>query len=261
MTEEMTLPDAPRRRRSVGSRIFAGVVIVILAWHFLMSYIWSAAPNAFRELVGANVMTSYMVPMFQQGWAVFAPNPGAATASFEVRALIPGTGGADPTESEWFSLTTRDDQTAILNHPVPSRLYLSNYILGDRLHGAFLGMNADVREIVGNDYEGDDWLQRLQQDLLAGTSATTNPAVTNYLEYEKAATGLATAVARAQWGEDIQKVQIRVVTTPVVPFTQRADPNATVSTTSFTEGWRTPLDVAGLDESSIEELYGRGTGE
>jgi hypothetical protein len=246
----------PPRRRGAAPRIFAGTVVVVLAWHFLMTFTWSAAPNAVREIIGQNVLTSYMVPLFQQGWAVFAPNPGASNVSFEVRALLPSTDGGDPVQTDWFSITARDHQDAILHHPVPSRLYLNSYILGDRWHGAFLGMNADVRELVGKDYYGADWLDRIQADLLSGMKETSDPAVSTYIEYEKTATGLATAVARAQWGDDITGVQLRVVTTPVVPFTQRLDPNAQVQTTTFTEGWREPLDVSGLDASVIDGLYG-----
>jgi hypothetical protein len=249
---------AQARPRSIAARIFAGAVVLVLAWHFLLTATWSAAPNAVREIIGQNVLTSYMVPLFQQGWAVFAPNPGASNVSFEVRALVPGASGADPTPTEWFSLTARDHEDAILNHAVPSRLYLNNYILGDRWHGSFLAMKADVRELVGKDYYGSDWLERIQADLLTGMKETSDPAVSTYIEYEQTATGLATAVARARWGDDIVGVQLRTITTPVVPFTQRLDPNAQVQTSTFTEGWREPLDVAGLDAATIDSLYGPG---
>jgi hypothetical protein len=196
-----------------------------------------------------------MTPMFTQGWAVFAPNPGSTNVSLEVRAMLPAQKGMDPEVTAWFSITGSDTAEFVRYHPAPSRMYLNNYILGDRFHGAFLAMNAGVREVVGNDYFGANWLQRLKVDL----TKEPNPAAGNYLEYEQTVTGLATAVARQRWGAGITAVEVRTVSTPAVPFDERFD-GVKEAPSYFIEGWRQPLDVPGLDSSVIEDFYAKHGG-
>ncbi|GAA3876302.1 hypothetical protein GCM10022381_18670 [Leifsonia kafniensis] len=244
-------------QRTVASRVFACALVLVLGGHFVMTFAWNSAPNAIRALIGQNVLTAYMTPVFIQGWAVFAPNPAASNVSLEVRGLLPGVDGGEDTESEWFSITAHDNAAAILHNPVPSRMYLSNYILGDRFHAAFLQLNPDVRELVGGDFYGDGWLDRVKIALLSGMKVDSDVNVTQYVEYEQTVTGLATAIARARWGNEITGVQVKVVTTPVIPFAQRHDPTATTQPAYFIEGWRSPLEVPGLDESVIVSMYGK----
>jgi hypothetical protein len=245
----------PRTPRPLASRVFAGALVAVLGIHMLFTFTWNASPNAFRQLIGADALYSYMTPLFTQGWAVFAPNPGSSNADLQVRASVPDATGEMVT-TEWFSITDADHEAAILGHPAPSRLYLNGYVLADRFHGSFLRMNEQVRELAGNDYLDADWPDALQNDLLAALAVPNDPAVTEYLEYERTVTGLATAIARARWGDDVTAVQVKVVTTPVIPFDQRADLNAKTESTYFMEGWRAALDVPGLDESVIRARYG-----
>ncbi|RFA18977.1 hypothetical protein B7R25_13420 [Subtercola boreus] len=229
------------------------LVVLLLGWHFFLTYTWGTSSIALRELIGTNLLNSYMTPMFQQGWAVFAPNPGSTNSSLEVRALLPAAGADQPVATDWFSITGADTEQFVRNHAAPSRMYLNNYILGDRFHGAFLAMNPNVRELVGNDYYGEGWLDRLRADL----TKQPDPWAANYLEYEGSVTGLATAIARARWGDDITAVQVRTVSTPAVPFDQRLQsPPVTEQPSYFIEGWRSPLDVPGLDTSAIADFYG-----
>jgi hypothetical protein len=225
-------------------------VALILGWHFFFTYTWNTSSIALRELIGTNLLNAYMTPMFTQGWAVFAPNPGSTNVSLEVRAMLPATTGASPEATPWFSITGSDTAQFVRYHPAPSRMYLNNYILGDRFHGAFLAMNERTREIVGNDYFGANWLSRLKADL----TSPSNPAAGTYIEYEQTVTGLATAIARQRWGNTITAVEVRTVSAPAVPFDQRFE-NVKPVPSYFVEGWRQPLDVPGLDTAIIRDFY------
>lgn len=231
------------------------VVAVILGWHFFFTYTWGTSSIALRSLIGTNLLDGYMTPMFTQGWGVFAPNPGSTNVSLQVRAMLPGKKGTQPEASAWFDITGSDTAQFIRYHPAPSRMYLNNYILGDRFHGAFLAMNPDVREVVGNDYFGSDWLGRLKADL----TTAPNPAAGDYIQYEQTVTGLASAIARQRWGQAITAVQVRTVSTPAVPFDQRFD-NVTEVSSYFIEGWRQPLAVPGLDSTVIKDFYAKRGG-
>jgi hypothetical protein len=232
------------------------LVVVVLGFHFFLTYAWNTSATSLRALVGNDFLTAYMTPMFTQGWAVFAPNPGSTNVSLEVRALEPASGDAAAKATPWFSITERDTERFVRYHPAPSRMYLNNYILGDRFHGAFLALNAKTRDLVGNDYFGADWLGRLRDDL----SSTSDPWVANYIEYEQTVTGLATAVARARWGEGITGVQVRTVSTVAVPFEQRFDAGVKEQPSYFIEGWRQPLTVSRLDAAPIDSFYGKSAG-
>ncbi|MEO6827950.1 MAG: DUF5819 family protein [Microbacteriaceae bacterium] len=230
------------------------VVALILGWHFFFTYTWGTSSIALRSLIGTDLLTSYMNPMFTQGWAVFAPNPGSTNVSLQVRAMRPATKAASAEATPWFSITGSDTVQFVRYHPAPSRMYLNNYLLGDRFHGAFLAMSAGVREVVGNDYYGSGWLNRLKADL----TSQPNPAAASYIEYEQTVTGLATAIARQRWGT-VTAVQVRTVSTPAVPFDQRFE-KVKEPSSYFIEGWRQPLDVPGLDSAIIQDFYGKRDG-
>ncbi len=236
------------------------VVALVLGWHFFFTYTWGTSSIALRALIGTSLLNGYMMPMFTQGWAVFAPNPGSTNVSLQVRAMLPAAQGASASwagaqPTGWFNITGSDTAQFVRDHPAPSRMYLNNYILGDRFHGAFLAMNAGVREVVGNDYFGAHWLDRLKTDL----TRHPNPAADSYIQYEQTVTGLATAIARQRWGNTITAVQVRTVSTPPVPFDERFEKVKEVPS-YFVEGWRQPLDVPGLDSAVIHDFYAKRGG-
>lgn len=231
------------------------VVALVLGWHFFFTYTWGTSSIALRSLIGTDLLNGYMTPMFTQGWAVFAPNPGSTNVDLQVRAMLPAKKEAEPEATSWFSITDSDTEQFVRHHPAPSRMYLNNYILGDRFHRAFLAMNKDVREDVGKDYLGSEWLGRLKADL----TKEPNPAAGNYIEYEQTVIGLATAIAQERWGPAITAVQVRTVSTSAVPFEDRFK-NVEKLPSYFIEGWRQPLDVPGLDRAVIGDFYATRVG-
>ena len=69
--------------------------------------------------------------------------------------------------------------------------------------------------------------------------------------------GLASEVAVARWGSDVEQVQVRVLKTPVVPFAQRND-KVTTEVSYFVDGWRPVTRVRGIDTAVFESMFGTG---
>jgi hypothetical protein len=246
---DQSKPPAGGAVRPLKVRVFALVVVVLLGFHFFMTYAWNTSSAALQSLAGGSILTSYMTPMFTQGWAVFAPNPGSTNTTLQVRALR----GSSEEPTAWFDVSQRDTERFIRYHVAPSRMYLNNYILADRFHGSVLALDSRSQHVVETDYRGRDGLQKLKFALRSHTDAAT-PA---YLEYDQTVIGLATAIATARWGEQVSAVQVRIGSTAAVPFENRFDSKATPRTSYFTEGWRAPVTVPHLDTGPVDDFYGR----
>lgn len=247
-----------KQRFPLAAKIFAVAVCLVLAWHFLATYTWNASPNATREAIGDKALTAYMIPLFGQSWSVFAPNPGSTNQSLEVRALVDKDGVE--TETEWFSLTEFSTERDVQLHPIPSRMYLNNYILADRYFDSAMAIPENIRDVAGRDYFGDSWGDPLRNDLLAAMGTTESANVDNFVNYELTVLGLVSEVAIARWGDDVTKVQVRIVKTPVVPFAERHT-DATTESTYFVDGWRTPVRIPGLDTAVFQAKFSEGGNE
>jgi hypothetical protein len=234
------------------AKVFAVFVCLVLAWHFLATYTWNASPNATRDAIGEQTLTAYMIPMFGQSWSVFAPNPGSTNQSLEVRATVLNDG--TQTETEWFSLTGLSTTRDVQLHPIPSRMYLNDYILADRYFDSAMAIAENIRDQVGRDYGGDNWGEALRADLLAAIGTPESATVDNFVNYELAVAGLVSEAAVARWGDGVTKVQVRVVKTPVVPFAERHT-DATTEQTYFVDGWRTPVRIPGLDTAVFQSMF------
>lgn len=231
------------------ARVAVVVVCALLGWHFLATYTWNAAPNAVRAAIGQETLQAWMIPMFGQSWAVFAPNPGSVNQSLEVRAVIDGE-----ETTEWYSLTDRATREDVKLHPVPSRMYLNDYILANRYYDAALAIPVEVRDLAGKEFVGEEWWSQLESTMLEASGVEPDKRISDFVLYERTVLGLVTEAAVARWGEGVRMVQVRVVKTPVVPFAQRGTDFET-EVTSFTDGWRSPLRVDGIDTGVFTSLF------
>lgn len=245
---EKSQPAASAPPVPLGARILAIAVCALLAWHFLATATWNSAPNAVRATIGQQNLQAWMIPLFGQSWSVFAPNPGSVNQSLEVRAQI------GDTTTEWYSLTTRSAEHDVQGHLVPSRMYLNDFILADRFYDAALELPLAVRDRAGADLENDEWWLALEEDLRAASSTDIDSKIESFLRYERTAMGLVSEVAIARWGSEVTAVQVRVVMTPVVRFAERGT-DAETKVTSFTDGWRPPLRVEGIDTTVFDSMF------
>ena len=237
----------------LAARILTICVCALLAWHFLATYTWNAAPNAVRAAIGQQALESWMIPMFGQSWSVFAPNPGSVNQNLEVRAVLDG----DIT-TDWYSLTDRSTRKDVQGHLIPSRMYLNDYILANRYYDAALAIPVEIRDIAGEERAEGDWWVVLEGAMLEASGVEADTRISEFVLYERTVLGLVTEAAIGRWGEDVSMVQVRVVKTPVVPFEQRAT-DTQMDSTSFTDGWRAPLRVEGIDLAIFARMFAEGS--
>lgn len=247
--DEQRAPKVARKQVPTAARIVTVVVCVLLGWHFLATYTWNAAPNAIRAAIGQETLQAWMIPMFGQSWAVFAPNPGSVNQSLEVRAVIDGE-----EMTEWYSLTDRSTREDVRLHPIPSRMYLNDYILANRYYDSAQAIPVEVRNLAGEEFVGEEWWNLLENRMLEASGARADKHVSSFVLYERTVLGLAAEAAVARWGGDVSMVQVRVVKTSVVPFAQRGT-DFQPKVTSFTDGWRSPLRVDGIDAGVFTDMF------
>ncbi|HEY0259778.1 MAG TPA: DUF5819 family protein [Lacisediminihabitans sp.] len=244
-----------RRPTPIAARVMAVVVVLVLAWHFLATYTWNASPNAIRQAIGNSTLTSYMIPMFGQSWSVFAPNPGSVNPSLDVRAIVERDGKSQTTD--WYSLTDRSARNDVQLHPIPSRMYLNDFILANRYYASALAIPTDVRNEAGKTYGGPVWPSLLQRNMLTELKVDSSPTVSAFVDYERTVLGLASEVAVARWGSHVKQVQVRVLKTPVVPFAQR-NQKVTPEVSYFVDGWRPVTRVPGVDTAVFDSMFKTG---
>lgn len=217
----MTTQLPPRRGRIL-KRIAVLGAALFTAWHLFASFLWIAPHSELRDVVPGDALREYMIPMFGQSWSVFAPEPINGDYYFDVRAVIEQNG--EEVTTEWIRASNVEQSLATyrLFPPRAAKLSASQ---ASSFRGEWQGLNDDHRAVVELSYfEGDDWEERLESTLLDYTDEDED--VESYLASERVSTAYATQVAKAIWGEEVQRVQYQVARQNVIPWGQRNNPNA-----------------------------------
>ncbi|WP_434593576.1 DUF5819 family protein [Brevibacterium sp. 1718] len=197
--------------------------MAITGFHLFATLLWIAPSSALREAVPGELLSKYMIPLWGQSWSVFAPEPINGDYYFDVRAVVKTSRGEEITE--WVRATDVE-----LDHstyrPFPPRSAGLGIGLASDLKGSWDELPADQKAIVKLDYfRGGDSVERLSTKLREYEDP--DGAVGGYLDSEHMATAYATQVARAVWGDDVERVQYQVARQNVVPFAERNDESAT----------------------------------
>lgn len=242
----------PRSRSSGFRRLVIVLVLALGGWHVAASFVWIAPPAAIRDVFPGDSLRSYMLPLFGQDWSVFAPSPINGDYDVEVRAVV-----ADPTgpqeATEWVSITAAE-LTLITHQPFPSRAGIVSWTAASEYKRAYDRLDDSQQDAVALSFhEGDDWQQRLNSAVARGSTSTTT---IRFLTSEERMTGLASAAARALWGDDVEAVQFRVSRTNVVPFAdrnsadrRRPDPKIVDS------GWRGVIRLPGSSQERFAQTF------
>ncbi|HJA62184.1 MAG TPA: hypothetical protein H9788_13950 [Candidatus Brevibacterium intestinavium] len=213
--------DTPRPRSAV-KRILMVIAMAITAFHLFASFLWIAPSSTMREVIPGDLLSKYMIPMWGQSWSVFAPEPINGDYYFDVRAVITTDTGEKTTE--WVRATDveLDHSTYKLFPPRSAGLGIG---VASDIKGSWEDLPDDQKAIVELDYfKGDDSVDRLENKLEEYDDPENT--VPGYLESEHTATAYATQVAKAVWGDDVQRVQFKAARQNVVPFSDRNDKSA-----------------------------------
>ena len=180
----------PRSSRSAHTVVVATCLVIggLLILHFAMTFFYVAP----RNLVSARadkVISSYMLPYFDQDWKLFAPDPAKTDPHILVRAKVVDVRHQEQL-TPWLDITN-SELTRVRGHWFPDRVSRLSAKVAAKLSAA-----ADQHEQVVSERQQQP--VRLQE------------APGERLD-EAFAHVLATRAARAQWGEQVAEVQIRLV--------------------------------------------------
>lgn len=250
-----------RKKRKPVVRVIAWGAVLLTAWQVFASFLWIAPYSAnAREVVPGNLLTSYMIPFFGQSWSVFAPEPINGDYHFNVRAVIKQDGKEVTTG--WVSAT--DVEISMIRYNLfPPRAGIQSSEVASNYKSAFDALNADQQKLVGGDYSNAEWETALYDKLdekaaangNAGASVTSDQ-MSIYLGQEHMSTAYATQVAKAIWGEGVERVQYRVSRQNVIPFAQRNDPKAErPAPTVILPGWRPLVTEPGQSDQDFADVF------
>ncbi|WP_246490694.1 DUF5819 family protein [Brevibacterium oceani] len=194
----------------------------ITAFHLFATFLWIAPSSSLREVLPGELLSKYMIPLWGQSWSVFAPEPINGDYYFDVRAVVATDDGEQITR--WVRATDAELDHATYKPFPPRSAGLAVSVASD-LKGAWDGLSDDQKAVVRlNYFKGDDSADRLKSKLSEDSDG--GGSVPGYLKKERVATAYATQVAKAMWGEKVQRVQYQAARQNVVPFSERNDKSA-----------------------------------
>lgn len=250
---EMERRAALRRMPRV-ARVLALLLAFAVVTHTALIATWVAPNNQIRQTIGASSLRAYVLPVFEQNWSIFAPNPRRTAVALEVRARIEDPQTGERSVTEWVDLVALEE-AMIPGNPLAPRMSNASRRVADRLHSAVSNMNDEQRDWLQANYLTTP-IEQLRTRLtdVEGDSPASATQIDNYLIADRAAAALATAHAKHTAGGEVIHVQYRSSTRPVPSYTNRED--QTVDDTARNErdyGWRAPVDLTDQDL----EFYGR----
>lgn len=220
MTEHLQCP-APRN--TIVRRSLISVATLVTLFHLFATFLWVAPASNLRLLFPGDTLTQYMIPMWGQSWSVFAPEPINGDYYFDVRAVVADEDG-DETTTDWMRATDVELSRATY-HLFPPRSAGLGIDVASTLKAEWDALSQEQSILVGEDYfAGKDPIQQMSADLAEIPSEDSN--VEEYLTAERVATGYATQIARAVWGDDVVRVQYQASRKNVIPYADRNNPNA-----------------------------------
>ncbi|PSL36970.1 hypothetical protein CLV49_0573 [Labedella gwakjiensis] len=243
-------PTPTIRRPRLLQRIVVVVLVAIAGWHCAATYLWIAPGTAIREALPDGMLSSYMNPLFDQNWSVFAPDPIDGNYALEVRATVIGDGGREVTE--WVD-ATEAEQSMLAGTLLQARAGIVGHKQAMKYYTAYFDLSEEQRGVIADGYFEGEWVERLRSAVIEveGESET----VWTYLRQEWKATAYATQVARATWGDDVEQVQYRISRSNVVALENRDDPDAVPAPTYIDSGWRGLVDRKNQSDSAFADVF------
>lgn len=236
-------PPVPR-----WARILAGVVSLVVAVHLVATALWVGPSNAIKDSVAAP-LTSYMTPMFEQNWSLFAPVPIGIEYSLEVRAF-----DAELEPTDWTDVTALEVSN-LLHTPLPSRATRMTRTLASTVRGQHRRLTEEERTVLAGSYHQDAWA-RLQAafDQLDDDSGTARQRYV--LRLDRAMTAYATEFTRAVWADHEPRfVQTRIVELSAPPPDAGDDHERARRERTF--GRRPMLEYPGQDSETFADAIER----
>lgn len=223
-------------------RVAAVAIAVVLGVHLAAMFLWISPRTPVTDAVDAP-LRAYTLPMFQQSWSLFAPDPVHAAYYLEVRRVP-----QDLSETPWLSASAVE-LAGLHHHLLPTT---ATNITNKTASLANEALNAlpDDHKALFTWHFHHDVQTRLISEGLDGQNPTTqfNRAMT----VDRAVTAYATQFLSAQ-GQLVEGdlVQYRILRVSSPDFADRATQGVS-QTVSFTSGRRPPEVLPGQDVEAFE---------
>lgn len=249
----MTEPEqrSGPRPRGVVRRLVVIIALLIVAVHMFATFARVAPPNPISAAL-AGPVSHHMHPLFNQGWAIFAPNPQLEDVRIWVRAAHLHEG--DLAATDWFDVSsTFYDQAA--NQLVPPRHWRMVSPLYRHQHAAHNALTEEQQALLLDEYIGPDARSTLAAALSA--DGGHDEAVDHYLHSETMLIGFATNVILSLHPDiNLYAVQVRTSRQGVIPWSQRNDPHAQRPEEVFRQyGWREPIIARPTSQDAFTSVF------
>ena len=199
-----------------------GIALVIcltfVIGHTIMTVLHVAPINPMSVSLDPAIST-YMLPLFQQNWQLFAPEPISAEHGLLVRARVRNHDGHEGSETvtEFHDLTSPMVHAIHANRLFPPRR--TRLITNTQHLLSFRDPLAQrLREALTADQNLID--AELNDAQLEVFPLTPGEEATHELAIEMMRR-VATEAAKSQWGEDVTHIQVRLMTNRFPPFSER----------------------------------------
>ncbi|WP_375002465.1 DUF5819 family protein [Aeromicrobium sp. CTD01-1L150] len=247
---------SPSRMRTV----FVLVLTAVVAAHLVLVTAAAMPPNRYGESVQS--ATGYLSPYFTQNWRLFAPNPVSSDRSVHVQAAYLEDGAVRTTD--WVDWT--DVELDLVRHKlVGGRAgYVTNKLYTP-LNSRHRALTDEQKHVVqaADPEQAPTWTE-LEGDV---TDTVETPAqaaaVDRWLQYERAAASLATAVLLARDPDaEIIAVRYSLHSQGVTPYESRgasAQERDAARPEPFERigGWREPLPPDQAQAAAVRGFDGR----
>lgn len=237
--------------RPVWIKVVAGMLGALVCAHLLATAVFVGPANAAKESFGAT-LSSYMHPVFQQEWSLFAPTPISVEHSLLVRGWYD-----EQTPTEWVNVTDAEVDGNILHSLAPSRAGIVTRRLAGHMSKQYRRVTADERVILAGDYHSNAWA-RMEQRMTALDEHSSDARISYLLRLDRAMAAYATQFAWARWGDEagIRYVEFMIEESRAPRFDDRGG-EPSVTTREF--GRRPLYTYDGQDADAFAEAVERFT--
>lgn len=238
--------SAPR----LGARLAVWLVLAVVVVHSAAVALWVGPDSLMRDKIGVDRLKSYILPMFDQSWSVFAPEADFGYELFEIRGTLSGPDGKT-TVTPWVKVTRREVAPGMVHHPFPSRSVLMSTRLATDHVGVFRRLTPAQQAVVARATSSVSLPQLRTQLEKAATNPLEKTRADEYMGIETSVEYFLSGVADGIWGRRLQAVQFRRNRILVTNYVDQQGRRTVETGYLFLSNWRPVHALSGSDRTAF----------